>query len=82
MSKSKGLTDFTNFFSPNKFNKNDKVILNSWLNWEIKIVEIPTNNEKIKMYPRLDNGMQYRLNEINRLKDYFFWQNLRKRNTQ
>ena len=34
------------------------------------------------MYPRLDNGMQYRLNEINRLKDYFFWQNLRKRNTQ
>ena len=24
------------------------------------------------MYPRLDNGMQYRLNEINRLKDYFF----------
>ena len=34
------------------------------------MVEKPTNNGKINMYPQLDNGMQFRLNEINRIKDY------------
>ena len=32
MFKGKGLTDFTNLFSPKKFKKNDKVILNYFLN--------------------------------------------------
>ena len=27
--------------------------------------------EKINMYPELDTGIQYRLNKINRIKDYF-----------
>ena len=35
------------------------------------MVETPTNNGKINLYPRLDNGMQYRLKEINSIKDYF-----------
>ena len=29
------------------------------------------NNGKINMYPQLDNGMQFRLNEFNRTKGYF-----------
>ena len=33
------------------------------------------------MYPRLDNGMQYRLNEINRLKDYFFFDKICEKET-
>ena len=28
----KGLTDYTNFFSPNKFKRNDDIILNYFLN--------------------------------------------------
>ena len=28
-------------------------------------------NGKINMYPELDTGIQYRLNKINRIKDYF-----------
>ena len=30
-----------------------------------------TNNGKTNIYPQLDNGMQYRLNEINRGQYYF-----------
>ena len=28
-------------------------------------------NGKINMYPELDTGIQYRLNKVNRIKDYF-----------
>ena len=35
------------------------------------MVETSPINEKIHMYPQLDNEMHYRLNEISRIKDYF-----------
>ena len=33
--------------------------------------ETPSNNGKINLYPHLDNDIQYRPNEINRIKDSF-----------
>ena len=65
----KSLTDFTNLFSPNNFT-NDKINLNHFLNWDIKMVETSTINGKANMYWHLNNGIQYRLNEIKRIKDY------------
>ena len=35
------------------------------------MVETPSNNGKINLYPHLDNDIQYRPNEINRIKDSF-----------
>ena len=45
----KSLTGFTNLFLSNKFKKNDKVILDYFLNCNIKMVQTSTNG-KINMY--------------------------------
>ena len=43
------------------------------------MVDTPTNGNK-NMYPQLKNGMQFRLNKIDKLKDYFIVE-LRERET-
>ena len=48
----------------------------------MKMVETPSNNGKINLYPHLDNDIQYRPNEINRIKDSFYCWNLQKRNNK
>ena len=45
----KSLTGFTNLFLSNKFKKNDKVILDYFLNCNIKMVQTSTNG-KINIY--------------------------------
>ena len=56
MLKSKTLLDYTNLFSPNDFKKNDQVIK--------RMLKKMNNLE-------LTDINNYRLNEINKVKDYF-----------
>ena len=42
---------------------------------------MPTNG-KINAYIELHNGIQFRLNEINRIKDYFVAESQTKRNNE
>ena len=58
--KGKGLTDFTTFFLPINFWKNDDIISNRFKNgW------IPN------IYPNLNDQQQFGLNKVNELKDCF-----------
>ena len=58
MLKGKTLLDYTNLFSPNDFKKNDQVIF---------------KNEYLKMNNiiELTDVNKYRLDEINKIRDYF-----------
>ena len=68
----KTLTDFTNLFSPNDFKRNDDIILKYFSRLIFKMTE--TNNN-VSMYPNLSpnlsDGLQFRLNKINEIRDYF-----------
>ena len=68
MFKGKSLTQFTNLFSPNNFKNNDKITLNYFLDWDIKMVETTKN---VNAYLQWYNGMQSIYFEINRIKDDF-----------
>ena len=58
MLKSKTLLDYTNLFSPNDFKKNDQIIKKKYLKM----------NNIIKL---TDTANKYRLDEINKIRDYF-----------
>ena len=68
-------TKFTNFFSPNNFQKNDDIILNYFITNVKKMAEcnsIEHNfHEAHNIYPNLNDQQQFRLNNINEIKDYF-----------
>ena len=56
MLKGKKLLDYTNLFSPNDFKKNDQVIKRIF---------------KMNNFIELTNVNKYRLDEINKIRDYF-----------
>ena len=69
MPKNKILTDFTNLFSPNNFDKNDDTILKYF-------VTTCNSHETHNIYPNLNviplNDQQlFRLNKTNEIKNYF-----------
>ena len=73
MFKGKSLTEFTDSFSQQNFKNNANIIFNYF--W-IKINEIPNkieipNYATTNMYPQLENTMQFRLGDINKVKDSF-----------
>ena len=71
MLSGKILTDFTNLFAPNNFKKNDDIILKHFMNNVKKMVEC-NSYKKHNIYPNLPNDQQqFRLNKINKIKDYF-----------
>ena len=57
MLEGKSLTDFTNLISSNNYKINDKIILNYFLNKDIKMAETSAN-VKINMYPQVYYGIQ------------------------
>ena len=59
MLKGKTLLDYTNLFSPNDFKKNDQII------------KIIFKNEYIEFIELTDTANKYRLDEINKIRDYF-----------
>ena len=67
MLKGKILTEYTIFFSPNNFKKNDEIYK--------QYLKTDDFNKKPNIYPNLDanisNKHQFRLNKINEIKDYF-----------
>ena len=58
MLKGKTLLDYTNLFSPNDFKKNDQVIKRIFKNEYLNVIELADVNK-------------HRLNEINKIRDYF-----------
>ena len=69
MPKNKILTDFTNLFSPNNFDKNDDTVLKYF-------VTACNSHETHNIYPNLNviplNDQQlFRLNKNNEIKHYF-----------
>ena len=66
MLQGRSLTDFTNFFPPRNFKKNDKVILNYFLHWDINLVETSTNRNLC-----FHKGMLCGLKKKKRKKGYF-----------
>ena len=66
MRKGKALLDHTNLFSPNDFKKNDQIIKRNLRmnNISVKL----TDTAKPSILERINN---YRLNEINKTRDYF-----------
>ena len=65
------LTNFTNLFLSSNFKNNDKVILNYyfWIETNKRIVGIPINR-KINIHPQLDNRMELRFHDINRIAEF------------
>ena len=61
----KNLIDYTSLFSPYDFEKNDNIILSCYLQSLCSSIEV-TNR-----YSNLSDQTQFRLNEINKIKDYF-----------
>ena len=59
MLKGKTLLDYTNLFSPNDFKKNDQVIKRIFKNENLNVIELTNTANK------------YRLDEINKVRDYF-----------
>ena len=59
MLKGKTLLDYTNLFSPNDFKKNDQIIKRIFKNEFIEFIELT------------DTANKYRLDEINKIRDYF-----------
>ena len=57
--KGKTLLDYTNLFSPNDFKKNDQIIKRIFKNEYIEFIELT------------DTANKYRLDEINKIRDYF-----------
>ena len=64
----KNLIDYTSLFSPYDFEKNDNIILSCYLHSLCSSIEV-TNR-----YSNLSDQTQFRLNEINKIKDYFNWE--------
>ena len=64
----KNLIDYTSLFSPYDFDKNDNIILSCYLHSLCSSIEV-TNR-----YSNLSDQSQFRLNEINKIKDYFNWE--------
>ena len=65
--KVKSLTDFTDLFSPNNFNKNDDINLNYFMTSFSKKVEC--NSIEAPSRHRNLNGQQFRLNKFNYCRD-------------
>ena len=73
----KTLTEYTIFFSPNNFKKTDDIILN----FHEQYLQMDDFNKTPNIYPSLNaiplsaanisNEQQFKLNEINEIKDYF-----------
>ena len=71
MFKGKGLTEFTDSFSQQNFKNNANIIFNYfWIKINVGMVEIP-NYATTNMYPQLEHTMQFRLGDINKVKDSF-----------
>ena len=75
MLKGTTLTDFTNLFSRNNFDKNDDIILKYFMTNVWKMTEC-NSHETHNIYPNLNeislnDQQQFRLNKINKIKDYF-----------
>ena len=66
MLKGKKLLDYTNLFSPNDFKKNDRII-KEYLEMN-NIIEL-TDKAELSSSERTAN--KYRLDEINKIRDYF-----------
>ena len=64
MLKGKTLLDYTNLFSPNDFKKNDRIIKRIFKNEYYRITDTakPSSSEHVN---------KYRLDEINKIRDYF-----------
>ena len=74
MFNGKSLTDYTNLFSPNNFKKNDDIILKYFGLQDVKMSN--SNLEACKAnraneISELKDLTKYRLDEINKIKDYF-----------
>ena len=63
MFNGKSLTDYTNLFSPNDFNKNDDIIL--------KYLFVRCKMSKANETSELKDLTKFRLDEINNIKEYF-----------
>lgn len=71
MFKGKSLTEFTDSFSQQNFKNNANIIFNYfWIKINVGMVEIP-NYATTNMYPQLEHTMQFRLGDINKVKDSF-----------
>lgn len=69
--KGKSLTEFTDSFSQQNFKNNANIIFNYfWIKINVGMVEIP-NYATTNMYPQLEHTMQFRLGDINKVKDSF-----------
>ena len=75
MLKGKALTDFTNLFSPNNFDKYDDIIIKCFMTNVSKMTEsnsLETYNIYLNLNAiLLNNQQQIRLTKINEIKDYF-----------
>ena len=67
MLSGKTLVDYTSFFSPYDFERNDKIILSFFKMNESNSIETHSNLNLIS----LNDHKKFRLNEINKIKDYF-----------
>ena len=66
----KNLTNFNNIFSLNSYKKDDDIILKYFMTNVEKIIEC-NSHETHNIYPNLNDQQQFRLNKINKIKDYF-----------
>ena len=69
----KSLTDYTNIFSPNDFNKNDDIILKYFGLQDVKMSKANEISElkDLTAEPIAKHVTKYRLDEINNIKEYF-----------
>ena len=74
MFNGKSLTDYTNLFSPNDFKKNDDLILKYFGLYDVKMsssnLEVCKGNRANEI-SELKDLTKYRLDEINKIKEYF-----------
>ena len=71
MFNDKSLTDYTNLFSPNDFKKNDDIILKYFGLQDVKMSISNLEVCKANEMSELKDLTKYRLDEINRIKEYF-----------
>ena len=71
MFNGKSLTDYTNLFSPNDLKKNDDIILKYFGLWNVKMSNSNLEVSKANEISELKDLTKYRLDEINKIKDYF-----------
>ena len=65
----KTLTDFTNLFLPNKYKRNDNIILKCFMTSFQNMIEY-NSHETHNIYPNLNDQQQFKLNKINEINDF------------